>query len=70
MKPVRWYVRLEALRAPKFGETRRDVTKWAVFTYRDRDAHGNPIPIYRPLYFNGRAGAFAYALRMARGARV
>lgn len=30
---IRWIVRREATRAPRFGETRRDVVQWAVRQY-------------------------------------
>lgn len=67
MKPIRWYIRLEAVRTPKFGENPRDVLRWAAFTYRDRDENGRPIPLYRPTYFLRPTAAFNYAHHMVRG---
>lgn len=30
---MRWLIRYEPVRTPKFGETRRDVSKWVVRAY-------------------------------------
>lgn len=30
---MRWLIRLEPVRTPKFGETRRDVSEWVVRSY-------------------------------------
>ncbi len=30
---MRWLIRYEPVRAPKFGETRRDVSRWVVRAY-------------------------------------
>lgn len=36
---MRWLIRYEPVRAPRFGETRRDVSKWVVRAYVIRNGN-------------------------------
>ena len=57
---TRWHIRLEAYRHPKFGETRRDVLRWAVREYTPTLTRPEQV---HPTYFKNLIAAHVYARR-------
>ncbi len=56
---MRWLIRYEPVRQPKFGETRRDVSAWVVRTYLVR--HGDRVFVGSKVAFSSASQAHRYA---------
>lgn len=63
---IRWLIRREAYREPRFGETRRDVVRWAVRTYIAAPNGRRTFLDVIPTYFASLSKAHAYATSSAQ----
>ena len=60
---VRWLVRQELVREPRFGETKRDVLRWTVRQYLRLDGNRRIHTFSAPTYYRSLAAAIEEARR-------